>query len=203
MPTSPMRFRCHGLAETYAASEALLPGRRLQIECSKGEVCRSEVEVSDIAGLRVLCMKNTLPIAFTATEMDDWLTLSFVERGGQIVERRGGEIRESVPGRCATGAAVRPGDVVKVGANCERRIIYVPPRHLNDVIARHFHVAPPRMVELLPAVVAGAPHDALYQLTRRAVVGAETTADGAFGSIVAIFRFADILHSPGHSQHIF
>jgi hypothetical protein len=170
MPTSPMRIRCHGVAETYAASEALLPGRKLRIQCSKGDVCRSEVEVSDIAGLRVLRIKNTLPIEFFATEMDDWLTLSFVERGGQIVERRSGETRESVPGRCVTGAAVRPGDTVKVGANCERRIIYVPPRQLNDVIARHFHVAPPRMVELLPSVIAGAPHDALYQLTRRAAM---------------------------------
>jgi AraC-like DNA-binding protein len=194
MPTLPWRIRCRGLDETYAASEALLPGRKLQIKCSKGDVCRSAVEASDIAGLRVLSIKNTLPIAFVATEMDDWLTLSFVERGGQTVERRGAETRESVPGRCVTGAGVRPGDAVKVGANCARRIIYVPPRQLNDVIARHFHVAPPRTVEFLPAVIAGARHDALYQLMRRAVVGVETTADGPFGSIVAK-QYCDLLIS--------
>ncbi|HXW19101.1 MAG TPA: AraC family transcriptional regulator [Roseiarcus sp.] len=194
MPTSPMRFRCQGVAEAYAALEVLFPGaRRLQVKSSKGDICRIEVEASDIAGVRVLSVKNTLPYRCIVTEPDDRLVLGFIERGGQTIERRGVEITESRPGRCTTGA-LRPGDAVNVSANCERRIICVPARRVNDVIARHFHVAPPRTVELVPAVTAGAPRDALYQLARHALVGAETADESPFGSIVAK-QYSDLLIS--------
>jgi AraC-like DNA-binding protein len=189
---STRRFRCQGLAQAYTALEQTLPGRKVRIVSSKDDICRYEIESSELAGLRVLSFKGTLPFALTATEEDDSLSFAVVERGANAVERRGVEIRTSAAGGCAIGF-LRPGDVVKISAMSARRIVHIRPRQLNEVIARHFHVAPPSAIEFPVVNIIGAPRDALGFLMRRALLELETAA-GPFGQIVAK-QYSDLLVS--------
>jgi hypothetical protein len=190
MPTL-RRIRCLGLDEVHRACESLYPGRKLRIDSSRDDICRYEIESSSIVGLHVVSVKNSLPTQLIASEKDDALTLAFVRRGSHVVERRGVEVANAA-GSCSLGV-LQAGDVVKIGRDCERRMVFVGHRQINEVIARHFHVAPPAAIDFLAPRFDGPPSDALDQLVQRALVGVETAA-GPFGSVVSK-QYSDLILS--------
>jgi AraC-like DNA-binding protein len=192
MPTPTRRIRCLGLTEFYTALESLFPGRKLKIDCSKDDICRYEIENSSIGDLHVVSVKNSLPTQLIASEKDNGLTLVFVQRGSHIVERGGACITANAAGGCSLGA-LQAGDVVTIGPNCERQMVYFRHRQIDDVIARHFHVTPPVAIDFPAAQFDGPARDALDQLVRRALIGVETAA-GPFGAVVSK-QYSDLLVS--------
>ncbi len=184
MPTPTRRIQCQSLAETYSTCERLFPFLKVQLGRSADDDCRCELQRSNVGDLVVDDFTSSMQIVASADKEDDELTVVFVEHGANIVERNGREIATGLVGGCAIGP-MRAGDVVRIAPNSARRLVRVDSRQIDDLIVRHFHVAPPPSIDFMPSLRAAQPECAILGDIVRHVIAGLASAEGPFASILS------------------
>jgi AraC-like DNA-binding protein len=115
----------------------------------------------------------------------------FVEAGGNFVQRRNGELLAARRGECLIVRS-HPGDVVTIGSYSVRRLVAINLDRFEDVLVRHFHLAPPKSIEF-PTMLRRehAPCLLLHDLVRHALASV-AGVDGPFAASLSR-QYADLI----------
>jgi AraC-like DNA-binding protein len=186
-------IRCQSLVETHSACEKFFPRFKFQFDGSSDDPCQLSAEITALDGVRVNSVRNSVAGRLFAHDDDRELTLGFVERGANVVERNGWDVATAPVGDC-TISTLRSGDIVKVGPGSARLLVHIDYSRIDDIIVRHFHVAPPTSIEFPEALRADHPQRAILgDLVRHALIGVEG-AEGPFASILTK-QYSDVILS--------
>jgi AraC-like DNA-binding protein len=187
------QIRCENITELYSTCELLFPKLKIQFDGSRDDPCEYHIEITKLEGVKVSAVRNSLAMRMVAQDEDRLLTLGFVDRGLNVVARKGRDVATAPGGDC-TISSLRGGDVVKVGPGSARLLVQIDHARIDDAIVRHFHVAPPASIDFPSVLRGGQPQRAILgDLVRYVLIGLES-AEGPFAAVLAK-QYSDLILS--------
>jgi AraC-like DNA-binding protein len=173
------------------ACDCAAPTIHFQFDQPAGDVCKLDVELTQIAYMRTTHVAHSLAMSGQVAADGRELIMVFVESGSAAVRRGGRQLAFVRSGDCFITNLLR-GDSFKASANAVRRVVVLPDHGISDVIARHFHITPPPSIAFTKVLhPRNASLGLLRDLARNAVISV-AEAKGPFAAALAK-QYADLM----------